>query len=161
MVSDLYTTHLVLHALDLAEAQRIVLARLGPGDSWADDYPFEGDLVVLEMMSRAGAGAGADPRPFGYHRISRRVDGRALGGIGFKGAPVNGALEVGYGLVPSARGQGYAREALRAGFRVVRDDEREHFFEVTLGPQVATGRSANRTDLSTRDVRDDQTRGQG
>ena len=56
-----------------------------------------------------------DQRPFGYFRISRRSDGRAVGGVGFKSRPDKGrAVEIGYGLEPSARGNGYAAEALIA-----------------------------------------------
>ena len=50
--------------------------------------------------------------PYGYYQIRRRSDGLAIGGVGFKGPPDGGVVEVGYGLVPSARGQGYAAEAL-------------------------------------------------
>jgi RimJ/RimL family protein N-acetyltransferase len=36
------------------------------------------------------------------------------GGIGFKGRPEGGGVEIGYGLAPSARGHGYAAEAVVA-----------------------------------------------
>lgn len=38
----------------------------------------------------------------------------AVGGLGFKGQPVDGRVEIGYGLAPSARGHGYAAEAVIA-----------------------------------------------
>jgi RimJ/RimL family protein N-acetyltransferase len=69
---------------------------------------------------RATAAHG-DQRPFGCYRITRTADGKAIGGIGFKGQPNNGCVEVGYGLVPSARGNGYAAEALAALLNVVAD----------------------------------------
>ena len=50
----------------------------------------------------------------GYYRITRLADGRAVGGIGFKGQPDGGCVEIGYGLAPSARGHGYAAEAVVA-----------------------------------------------
>ena len=37
-----------------------------------------------------------------------------VGGIDFKGAPVDGATEIGYGLNPSYEGRGYMTEALTA-----------------------------------------------
>ena len=37
-----------------------------------------------------------------------------IGEIGFVGPPVNGAVTIGYAIVPSARGQGYATEAIAA-----------------------------------------------
>lgn len=104
---------IALHAVDPDEAERIAAAAPGPQDRWAADYPFEGDVVAVGMMLRAARELG-DPRPFGYYRIDRLADGLAVGGIGFKGAPLDGRVEVGYGLAPSARGQGYAAEALTA-----------------------------------------------
>jgi RimJ/RimL family protein N-acetyltransferase len=55
-----------------------------------------------------------EQRPFGYYWITQRSDERAIGGSASKGAPENGVVEVGYGLAPSARGHGYAAEALSA-----------------------------------------------
>ncbi len=62
---------------------------------------------------RATASLG-EQRPFGYYRITRRSDGRAVGGVGFKGQPDGGCVEIGYGLAPSGRGHGYAAEAVIA-----------------------------------------------
>jgi RimJ/RimL family protein N-acetyltransferase len=62
---------------------------------------------------RASAAHG-EQRPFGYYRITRLADGRAVGGTGFKGQPDDGCVEIGYGLAPSARGHGYAAEAVVA-----------------------------------------------
>ena len=62
----------------------------------------------------AATAAYGDRRPFGHYRITRTADGKAIGGIGFKGQPEDGRIEVGYGLAPSARGNGYAAEALAA-----------------------------------------------
>ncbi|MFJ3175606.1 GNAT family N-acetyltransferase [Streptomyces roseus] len=56
-----------------------------------------------------------DPAPFGAYEIRRRRDGLTIGGAGFHGpADAAGVVTVGYGLVPAARGHGYAAEALRA-----------------------------------------------
>jgi hypothetical protein len=50
----------------------------------------------------------------GNYEIRRREGGQAIGGVGFCGpADENGRVTIGYGLIPSARGQGYASEALR------------------------------------------------
>src|SRR3977135_3183964 len=55
-----------------------------------------------------------NPQPFGPYQILRRQDGYAIGGMGFRGAAdENGSVTIGYGLIPSARGKGYASEALR------------------------------------------------
>jgi RimJ/RimL family protein N-acetyltransferase len=110
---DVRTARLSLHPIDEAEAERIVAQRAGPTDDWADDFPFEGDVGAVGGFLRATAAHG-EQQPFGYYRITRLSDGRAVGGIGFKGQPDGGCVEIGYGLAPSARGHGYAAEALMA-----------------------------------------------
>jgi RimJ/RimL family protein N-acetyltransferase len=114
------TSRLELHAVDVAEAERIVARTPSGADSWADDFPFEGDVGAVGRFLSATAAAG-EQRPFGYYRITRLSDGRAVGGIGFKGQPRSGCVEIGYGLAPSARGQGYAAEAVVAMVKVAAD----------------------------------------
>lgn len=64
---------------------------------------------------RARRAADGAVYPFTSYEIRRRSDGQAIGGIGFHGAPdETGTAVIGYGLAESARGQGYAGEALRA-----------------------------------------------
>jgi len=92
----------------------------GPEDLWADDFPFEGDIGAVGGFLRATAALG-EQRPFGFYRITRISDGRAIGGIGFKGQPDGGCAEIGYGLAPSARGHGYAAETAVALLRVAAD----------------------------------------
>jgi RimJ/RimL family protein N-acetyltransferase len=167
-VTDLGTSRLQLHAIDVAEAERIVARSAGPADVWVDDFPFEGDVGAVGGFLRATAALG-EQRPFGYYRITRLSDGRAVGGLGFKGQPDGGCVEIGYGLVPSARGHGYAAEAvialltvaadhglsrviadttldniasqrtlIRAGFRLVRTEAELHHYEVLLKGATAT-----------------------
>jgi RimJ/RimL family protein N-acetyltransferase len=167
-MTDLRTSRLQLHAIDVAEGERIVARSAGPTDVWADDFPFEGDVGAVGGYLRSTAAHG-EQRPFGYYRITRLSDGQAVGGTGFKGPPEGGSVEIGYGLVPSARGQGYAAEAVialltvaddhglsrviadttldniasqrtltRAGFRLVRSDAELHYYEVLLKRGTAT-----------------------
>jgi RimJ/RimL family protein N-acetyltransferase len=167
-MTDVRTSRLQLHAIDVAEAERIVARSAGPSDAWADDFPFEGDVGAVGALLRATASQG-EQRPFGYYRITRLADGRAVGGIGFKGQPDGGCVEIGYGLAPSARGHGYAAEAVnallsvaadrgvsrviadttldniasqqtlnRAGFRLVGTDAERHHYEVLLERGTAT-----------------------
>jgi RimJ/RimL family protein N-acetyltransferase len=162
-VTDIRTSRLELHAIDVPEAERIVARSAGPADTWADDYPFEGDVGAVGGFLRATATHG-EQRPFGYYRITRLADGRAIGGLGFKGRPEGGRVEIGYGLAPSARGHGYAAEAvvglltvaaghglsrvladttldnvasqrtlIRAGFRLVSTDAELHHYDVLVG----------------------------
>jgi [ribosomal protein S5]-alanine N-acetyltransferase len=86
--------------------------RLG---GWADDYPSEGDVVIMDLLHRAGPAAwpGAD-QTWGHRQVIERGSGLAVGGIGFSGPPDQGEVEVGYGIVPSRQGRGYATEAVQA-----------------------------------------------
>jgi RimJ/RimL family protein N-acetyltransferase len=167
-VADIRTSHLQLHAIDVAEAERVAARSAGPNDAWAADFPFEGDIGAVGGYLRATAASG-EQRPFGYYRITRLSDGLAVGGIGFKGRPEGGSVEVGYGLVPSARGHGYAAEAVvalvtvaadhglirvvaettldniasqrtlsRAGFHLVRMDADLHHYELLLEAGIGT-----------------------
>ena len=57
----------------------------------------------------------ADPQQLGwttYWLLVEQESGRAVGLCGFKGAPVAGEVEVGYGTFPHFRGRGYMTEAL-------------------------------------------------
>jgi RimJ/RimL family protein N-acetyltransferase len=112
---DVLTDRFVLHPVDREEARRIRDQEPGPSDEWAPDYPFEGDVTALTALLRVTED-GRDPRPFGYYQL--RVNGRAVGGIGFFGPPTEGTVEIGYGLAPSARGHGYAAEAVIAIVRL-------------------------------------------
>jgi RimJ/RimL family protein N-acetyltransferase len=110
-VTDVRTARLQLHAIDVAEGERIVARSPGSEDSWASDFPFEGDVGAVGGFLGATSASG-EQQPFGYYRVTRLTDGRAVGGVGFKGRPAGGCVEIGYGLVPSARGHGYAAEAV-------------------------------------------------
>ena len=47
-------------------------------------------------------------------RLVHRASGRAVGGCSFKGPPVNGIVEIAYGVAPDQESKGYATEAARA-----------------------------------------------
>jgi RimJ/RimL family protein N-acetyltransferase len=119
-MTDIRTQRLQLHAIDVEEAERIVTRKAGAADRWADGFPFEGDVGAVGGFLRATTSHG-EQRPFGYYRITRLADGRAIGGLGFKGQPDAGCVEIGYGLAPSARGHGYAAEAVTALLTVAAD----------------------------------------
>ncbi|MEU0911347.1 GNAT family N-acetyltransferase [Streptomyces althioticus] len=82
------------------------------GFTWAGGAPAEG--------TRVGAGIGIKQYEegtylpeWGMYVLVRREDDRAVGAMGFHGAPADGRVEIGYDLVVEARGNGYATEALR------------------------------------------------
>ncbi|MFE0630784.1 GNAT family N-acetyltransferase [Streptomyces sp. NPDC058864] len=112
-MDDLATARLVLHPMTADEAERVLAGEPGDAARWAPGYPTDGDVFAARRFLGTCAATG-DPRPFGNYEIRRREDGRAIGGIGFHGRPdEHGDVTIGYGLVPSARGSGYASEALR------------------------------------------------
>jgi len=98
-----------------AIARRVVRGRRDPDTDpeWAEGYPLEGDRRACEVYlgQLPVLSGGSRLSPFGYYQIL--VEGVVVGGIGFHGPPVNGLVEVGYGVVPSVRGRGVATEALR------------------------------------------------
>jgi RimJ/RimL family protein N-acetyltransferase len=139
-MTDLRTSRLSLHAIDVEEAERIVARSVGSDDAWADDFPFEGDVGAVGAYLRATAAHG-EQRPFGYYRITRLADGRAVGGLGFKGQPAGGCVEIGYGLALSARGDGYAAEAVIALLTVAADHGLQRVIAETTLDNVASQRT--------------------
>ncbi|MDQ1037060.1 RimJ/RimL family protein N-acetyltransferase [Streptomyces sp. V3I8] len=84
------------------------------GFEWITGGPFQGTRDAAGMVVKAYE-AGVHRPEWGMFVLVRREDGRAVGGMGFHGAPDGeGRAEVGYDLAESARGNGYATEALRA-----------------------------------------------
>ncbi|MFD7089558.1 GNAT family N-acetyltransferase [Streptomyces sp. NPDC056652] len=119
-MDDLVTERLVLHPLSVLEAERVAAAEPADGDLWAPGYPADGDMVGARRYLTTCAITG-DPQPFGPYEIRRREDGYAIGGLGFHGAPdENLTVTIGYGLIPSEHGRGYASEALRELLRFAR-----------------------------------------
>lgn len=105
---DLVTRRLALHPLTVDEGE--ALAAGEPLDGWpfAEDYPLPdtADGVGFFLRHR-------DP-DFGVFLIVRLEDGLVIGDGGFVGPPADGAVSIGYEIVPAARRQGYATEAIRA-----------------------------------------------
>ena len=105
------------------EAERVVLRELPPdearallagdpcGRPWTAGYPIEGTLVAARMHLRE-EDAGERRRGFGMYQVIRRADGVVLGDVGFHCAPREGRVEIGFGLADSARGRGYATDAV-------------------------------------------------
>lgn len=101
---------LALRLLSRAEAERVAAGRPAVGDPpWAEGYPLDGDVrACVAYASRMGETEESDP--FGYYQLT--LGGEAVGGAGFHGPPAGGVAEIGYGVVPSARGQGIATAAV-------------------------------------------------
>jgi RimJ/RimL family protein N-acetyltransferase len=87
--------------------------------NWEYDYPAEGDTESAQMYL-SQCRNGSDPQPFGPYQIVRLVDGKIIGAAGFHGPPQDGIVEIGYGIVPSARGRGFATAAARGIIDIAR-----------------------------------------
>lgn len=84
------------------------------GRGWAPDYPTPGDLLVAAVVLEAGDDYD-EQAPLGPMQVRVTETGEVVGGIGFLHPPdPEGAVEIGYGLAESARGLGYATEAVTA-----------------------------------------------
>ncbi|MER6118044.1 GNAT family N-acetyltransferase [Streptomyces sp. NPDC001743] len=120
-MTDLVTPRLLLRPMTVADAEQVAAGRPGEGVRWAPGYPWPGERGAAARFLGACAESG-DPSPYVPYGIRLREDGLVIGGAGFHGAPdARGHVTIGYGLVPSMRGMGYASEALRALLRLARD----------------------------------------
>lgn len=120
------TERLTLQGVGPASARDLHLGGDG-GFEWVDGGPFEGTRRASGMVLKAYE-AGAHRPEWGVYVLVRREDGRAVGAMGFHGPPdEHGRAEVGYDLAETARGNGYATEALRAlsAWALARDDVRQ------------------------------------
>ncbi|MFI9583117.1 GNAT family N-acetyltransferase [Streptomyces sp. NPDC052236] len=113
-MDDLVTARLILHPMSPGEAEQVMGGEPDSSARWAPGYPTGGDMAAARRFLSVCASTG-DPQPFGNYEIRSRDDGQAIGGLGFHGpADDDGGVTIGYGLIPSAQGKGYASEALRA-----------------------------------------------
>ena len=118
MANHIVTRRLLMVQLGVEEAVALVDGRGGGDRPWAPGYPDDGALVAAGFVMTA-AQHGRDLGPFGTYEIIRRRDGAVIGAAGFQGQPDDtGAVRVGYGIAESARGHGYATEALRGAAAV-------------------------------------------
>ncbi|MFG2289231.1 GNAT family N-acetyltransferase [Streptomyces sp. NPDC048595] len=105
---QLTTDRLVLRPWTTAEATAVLDDTRST--HWADDFPTEGDRVIAGLFGQNPAWLGEH----GHRLIIERDSGLLVGSIGLFWPPSEGILEIGYGIVASRRGRGYAPEATRA-----------------------------------------------
>ncbi len=117
------TAHLELIAatLDLLEAELAGPAALGDllgvpvPPSWP---PGEYDRDALEFFtSRVVAGGPSVLGWYNWYAITIGADGHRhalVAGAGYMGPPAEGIVEIGYSVVPEARGRGFATEIVQA-----------------------------------------------
>jgi ribosomal-protein-alanine N-acetyltransferase len=110
----LRTSRLRLRLLSLDEMRALLDGREDPERPFAPGYPLDGTLVSV-AMSVAHEDGGTTLGSFGQYQVISEESGHVIGYIGFHAPPDHrGDVSVGFGIVPSARGHGYATEALRA-----------------------------------------------
>ncbi len=104
---DLTTDRLLLHALTVEEADELHAGR--PLEAWTYGlgYPLPDTRDGVSFLVRHRV------EDFGFYLVVRRDEELVIGEIGFTGPPRAGTVGIGYAIVPSARRQGYATEAIR------------------------------------------------
>lgn len=83
--------------------------------NWADDFPAAGDVFIagglhrgeIDQVQRCGGEV-----LWGHHQVVETTSGLVVVGVGFHGPPTAGEVEIGYGIVPTRQGLGYATEAV-------------------------------------------------
>ncbi len=105
---DLTTARLLLHALTIEEARALHAGEPVPGWTFAPGYPLPDTHDGVGFLVRHGV------EDFGFYLVVRRDDELVVGEVGFVGPPKEGAVMIGYAIVPEARRRGYATEAIRA-----------------------------------------------
>ncbi|MGW0917144.1 GNAT family N-acetyltransferase [Streptomyces sp. NPDC002784] len=106
--AEVVTKRLVLRPWTTREALAVLDNTRSP--HWADDFPAEGDRVVAGLFEQYPDWLG----PYGHRLVIERDSGLVVGSIGLFWPPKEGVLEIGYGIVVSRRGRGYAPEATKA-----------------------------------------------
>ncbi len=106
--AELITDRLVLRPWSLHEIAAVT-TRTRTVD-WADDFPAEGDRAIAHLFEQHPEWLD----DHGQRLIVERGSDLLVGSIGLFLPPADGQVEIGYGLVESRRGRGYATEAARA-----------------------------------------------
>jgi RimJ/RimL family protein N-acetyltransferase len=93
-------------------ARALLAGHPEPGLAWEEGFPPE---PLLDILGKVSADPDGPVRfgPYFAYAVIRREDGLAVGDAGFHGPPGEGGdVEVGYALVPGARGAGLATESV-------------------------------------------------
>ena len=94
------------------QARAMLAGSPEPDLPWEEGFPLPSVRGALERIVTA-EGTGYSLQPYFAYVIVRREDGLAVGDAGFHGPPSDdGEVEIGYALVPAARGSGLASEAI-------------------------------------------------
>jgi RimJ/RimL family protein N-acetyltransferase len=101
-----------LEPIGAQRASALLAGRPEPGLAWEEGFPMPPLLAILRRVVAEPDGP-VRFGPFFAYVVIRRADGLAVGDAGFHGPPgADGDVEVGYALVPGARGAGLATESV-------------------------------------------------
>src|ERR1700722_11941984 len=149
---------LALRGIDRSGALSILERRCPPDRVWASGYPTAGDLEAARLFIRR-LGEGEEPGPFGIFEILEGANDEVVGGIGFHRPPgADGAVEVGYGIVPSRWNQGICPGALGAIGALAREQGASRVEARSLPNNSASRRVMEKVGLHFVDVVDGFTR---
>lgn len=105
--------HIEAELDDPRALERLLGASIPPG--WP---PGEYDRHALEFFrDRLREGGDADVGWYGWYAITREPAGEratVVAAAGYLGPPSAGSVEIGYSVIPEARGRGYATELVEA-----------------------------------------------
>jgi len=108
----LETSRVRIEPIGLDRARALLDGAPEPGLPWEDGFPLAPLLDSLRTATDEPDGL-ARFGPFFAYVIIRRADEHAVGDVGFHGPPgPTGDVEIGYALVPAARGAGLASESV-------------------------------------------------
>jgi len=108
----LLSTRVRLDPISPRQARAMLAGSPEPDLPWEEGFPLPSVRGALERIVTA-EGTGYSLQPFFAYVIVRLHDGLAVGDAGFHGPPSDdGEVEIGYALVPAARGNGLASEAI-------------------------------------------------
>ena len=83
---------------------------INPGQTWPDEDMLETLPRIIDKLNLV-----TTPSGFESWIIIEKGTNSVIGDTGFKGLPdINGAADIGYGIIASARRKGYAIEAVNA-----------------------------------------------
>lgn len=102
----------------MIETKRLRI-RIASQDEMTQMIERETDLELQSAYREMLQGCLDHPEQWEWYAIwiIEGKDGTRLGDLCFKGLAPDGSVEIGYGLLPEARGKGYATEAVDAAVR--------------------------------------------
>lgn len=123
---DLVTDRLVLRSWTPTDVDAVLRDIRQP--AWSDDFPADGDRVIASLFAERPAWFD----DYGHRLILERESGAVVGSIGLFWPPHDGVVEIGFGVVASRRGLGYALDAANAVTRFALGSPRVRLVSATV-----------------------------